>query len=511
MLMSSRPQPLKTPKNGKQFHALLVGGYPPERDEMREKLLAEYNIAIVEHWPSATAVARIRERRIGADMDLVIVIAEMFKVCNRDVTDKARASGSALVILSRRKAEWGPALQNAGIPPYKPPAPAPEKPVLKAVPPLPVRTPAVRPPQGFVEVKLVEEPVAPKPAAPVVEVPPAPKPVAATPAPATPDKNDKSWISAPWTPKERPRYIPAPGKGERTWTEAHDSALVDLAASGITNAQEYMDKIEDRFGIYRTPSILQQRIRVFASFCSPAPKPELLRGLDQAASKIQQAKDQFLSEERLKTKAANPEVWTTEYVTTDSAARALCRAARVRELDGLFDRATGLFVYKREDVVALRAAYIKASGDGILDKVIVLGRSALSNDIAERMLEYINTQVGSAGITARDLLQRHRQAYEKAKEALDRLIAENKVVAVPAPSGRGRLIGPVGWNPPAPAKKAGSAPAAPPPAEPKAAAGGVETPSGRIDPVLSADIYRAIREGEITPAQGVEMLKQLRG
>lgn len=304
------------------------------------------------------------------------------------------------------------------------------------------------------------------------------------------------------------RYAPAASKQASSW-ERDGEVLVELAKDAWNHegpATWLLAELERRTGRFRTAAAVNLRLRSVAGLKLP---PLLARGIDAIRKEASKKKDALLHDEAKRLRAfERGEAPLPEMVSIDACRKLIGNDTRREGLQVFVDRETGVLCLRSADVLARRKELVDEHGG----ELPLHGRmSPVRTPKAEAVAAMLAAAAGPRGATMHELERASHVADARAAGIVTELVAAGKLAEHPGRREGSKLYALAGAPAPrrepkvAPEAPAKPVPAAPSPAPSEAPKAG---PAG-IDHALSADIYRAVKAGELTPEQGAAMLRAL--
>lgn len=470
------------PANGSAIVALLVGGNDDILRSLRSDLYDEFGIEIRNHWENARQFCPMPPRGTEAVLVLTDVCSHTM---SREAKTVAKAASARFVLIGRKKSAWLNALRKCGF----------------------VHKPSWRrkaPPPAVQERK---------------------EPKMTTEAP----KNGTT-VAPTWTPPVAPanpkpiafaaRIIDPP----RRWTEQDMQTVIRLAeawhptnppGSLLADAERFVDEIWKELGTYRTAAVLRLRIDALQAVITV--RKDLLVGLSRAARVVRDAKRAYIEIESAQIKGPRSE-WPP-LLTIDAVLTLIGKRNRFHGKPR-FDRVIGTLLYERADVLK------------VVDVLEARGLPPEANGMGMTPLEWetrILNVLKSKGPSARNAFHiSSDDAHHRGNAALALLVKSGTILEgfyrgtpwyrlpehawpppprkmpprakKPAPAPLGGQFAAEFGRAVARASAALDRPLAPKPA-----------PSADTIKEARADVYRAMRAGEITAKDAAEILRQLAG
>jgi len=460
---------VSVPANGHAFVALLVGGNADVLKTLRGDLYDEFGIEIRNQWETSRAFCDVPPR--GTE---VVLILTDFCAHNmsRDAVKIAKSHRLRYALIGRKKSAWLNGLNLCGF----------------------VHKPSWLKPHGPKK-EIVMTPTAP-PKSPVVPMQAAPNGVQAN-APA----KTSFFVNV-----NLPRYIPRP----RAWNEADMQALIRLAEAWkgqptVEAGREFVLSLWRESTQYRTPAVTRLRLdsmRVFAKVSS-----DLLLALTRAAQDVHKQRVAYLKTEAATVKSKARAEWP-EYLSVPVVKPLVGKLGRISELKTWFDRVYGITVYKRSEIVAYieemesRGKAPQWSGPGMTPfewerKILAVLKergpshaSTIHIDHAPRGMQAMHDLIRRGMVIQETYLK--RPCYRLPEHAWPppkrrRATPTTNVVVNVAPDDPGKLANAV-----------------------QAAVMKI-APKGAASDVIAAraEVYRALKAGEITARDAAGMIKEL--
>lgn len=486
------------PANGQHFVGLLVGGHTDTFKHMSARLLSEFGVLLTQHWPTGLPVKTVDAKRLPAGCEIVVIIADQIKTCAKIVTEKAREANVPFALVGHTKAAWTRGLVSAGF----------------------LLHPAwLRPTNGHRAVTTVaSSQTATADAVPVVEV------VAEEPSLLTTYPNSLSVghyaaridgkyanaaHSAAATPPVKSKETPAKpastfvneefmvnGPGKVRWPDEHINTFITLAETGgITDAKEFCEEFARLTGVYRNPSGLALRIRTLGPLCRA--NPVLLSSLSDMTHAVTRAKKAWLGGER-KNYPITGDAGLGTWVSREFARHLIGGVpSRINALSVRRHRTTGLYMLLSAEVLALKYMLEEREGAKLSKNRLTTVPRSDDSVVRARLLEAV---VKAPGVLQSEIERRCGTNRERCRKLLAEMIAAGDIVQAQHPIRKQSYVyGPRGWRA-APVKAAATHDGREKP---------VVVPQPPVRQGLTAQIWRAVREGELSPAQAAEMLKAL--
>jgi hypothetical protein len=481
MVTVRTPSAARRPRQPSGYRGLLVGGYPAQYQKLRPRIWEEFGIDLAVHWETGLTVKTVRERQLPADVEVVLFLTDAFKICSKEVSEKAQQLKVPLVLMTRRMSEGSVALEQAGFPRH----PAWQRPAPPAAssPPEPPSPPASAPPRRTEVPDLVVTGPADRQANAV-------QPPASSPAPVSPYQSGSRY------------FKPAGRLGQHGQWSDHDlEVLVKLAETGPVDAEGFCEAFAQATGTYRLPGGLNLHLRNLGHLCRTS--PGLMLALGRAAAQLRDRKVAFLASEAALYRAGKGVAQLPEWISSDVASHLVGSVpSRLAPLTLWQDKETGGFVYRRDEVLA-RQRELEAQAGGLLSKARINPPPRLAAaQLGEQVRAYV---LAHPGTTLKPVYDAVSANAERVRYQLEQLVAQGLIERRPHATKTGVfLYGPVGWT----AISVPVAPAIPVSASPAPVAAAV---GPGVDPLLAAPILAALQEGRLDAGKAAQLLKLLAG
>lgn len=452
------------PANGHAFVALLIGGNEDVLRSLRGDLYDEFGIELRNQWQTSREFCPVPPR----DTDVVLILTDFCAHgMSRDAVKLAKANKIRYALIGRKKSAWLNGLNTCGFI-HKPSWLQPLPPARKEYGSMESTKPA--PQNGVLPTK----------------------PFSALEGITLP--------TGALASREVPtglRYIELP----RRWTEADMQTVYKLCEAWkastpnlTADTQRYVDDVWRATGAYRTPAVLRLRLDALRTVIKV---PEgLLIGLGRIAATTHRAKAQYLKDEAEWLKG--PRARWGEWISTEGALSFVGVRNRLKPMKAQLDRTLGLQVYRRNDFIPLLEAY---EARGVTASFRGSGLTPLEWE--QRILATLKDK----GPGARAKFRISSGKDERGMQAL-RALAQSGAVVHEVFHGASYYRLPEHAWPPKPRVYRGRPRTVPivtaAPAPAPVAAASVDTQRE-----LRADVYRAMRAGEINAKDAAELLRQL--
>lgn len=460
------------PRNGTSYVGLLVGGNSSILHALRGDLYAEFGIELRQHWLTERDV-----KLLHREIEVVLILTDF---CSHGLSRQAVRMSKMMrvryALIGRKKSAWLTGLQKSGFVQHPSWLKAQQnKGEIMTV------VNGVNEATGTITLNTVD--AAPERAATQVR-----SAVTTTPAAAI----DYS-----------ARYVTV----GHVWAEADISAVVRIFESWPNdNDDGIVEAVWKATGHYRPHFTLSARARFLLQVTNI--RIDLVRALERTAARQDRIHKAFLAEEKLRIKRGDP---LPAYLSCDAAALLIARP-RLRRLARLYDRVTSTLVYRRDDVLSRLRDARERGIDPAAKKLPRITPSEWKERIVSSLKERgpMSWSALTRGVRSGDAV--------RAQLLSSGAIEEKKIYGwnyyrLPGQNWPARL---------APGRKARDSEddaatfqagerlvmnaeavtLASKPAQPVKAAD---------DSAARADIYRAMRDKELTPAQAVELLRLLNG
>lgn len=474
------------PADGHAIVALLVGGNEDILRSLRSDLYDEFGIEIRNHWENARQFCPMPPKGTEA----ILVLRDFCShTMSHEAKKIAKAGGARFVLIGRKKSAWLYALRVCGF----------------------VHKPSWRTKEPTKPTRTLERK----------------EPTMTTEAP----KNGTTVTPAAWTAPVAPA-APKPAafnariiEPPREWSERDMQTVIRLAEAWVptnppdsllADAERFVDDVWRELGTYRTPAVLRLRVDALQAVINV--RKDLLVALSRAAKRTHDAKVAHLKHEAEALKGPSSE-WPP-YITAEGVLSLVGKRNRFTGKP-VFDRALGMLVYPRAEVAACKDA-LDARGV----TADFTGSGLTEYEWETRILEILKAK----GPCARGSFHLNGKASVRSRgiKALNMLVGTGAVLEAKHRGTSFYRLPEHPW-PPAPrklpprAKKPAPAPlggqfaaefdraaarklaALDRPTAPK--------PAPHADTIKEAraDVYRAMRAGEITAKDAAEILRQLAG
>lgn len=459
---------MSTPANGVAFVGLLIGGNEDVLRTLRGDLYDEFGIEVRNQWQFVREFCPTPPR----DTDVVLILTDFCAHgMSRDAVRLAKANKIRYALIGRKKSAWLNGLNTCGFihhpswlqPKRKDPAP------METPKPTPAPNNGALPTKPFSALAGITYPSV---GAPTREVAPS---------------------------LESVLMIPMP----RRWTEQDMATVGRLSeafkptnppGSLLADGERFVMQVWKETGEFRTASVLRLRIDAIR-FVIKVP-PALVMALSRASAHVRRAKAVYIKAEAEVVKKKPRAEWPP-WLSNDTATALVGIASRI-EATPMMMRSLGMIVYRREDVVKVLTTFeergITAAWRGTGMTPLEWERRVLTElkekgPSARGVFKLSSARNGSIGI-----------------DVIESLLRSGRILSGKGHGGVIYRLPEHAWPPP-PRTYAPRTPVVP--AVPETAPAPVAAPSVDTQRELRADVYRAMRAGEINAKDAAELLRQL--
>lgn len=471
------------PPNGQAFVALLIGGNDDILRSLRSDLYEEFGIEIRNQWVTSREFCPMPPVRT----DVVLVLSDFCAhQMSRDAAKLAKSNRIRHVIIGRKKSAWLNALRKCGFV-HKPSW-------LKAQTPQGPRKELVMKSDPSKNVNGISATAS---NAELLQVAKEFRPLPQTPASIT----------------NAPRVVDMP----RRWTDQDMQILGRMAEAWrspgehawCADAERLVMDLWRETGVWRTPAVL--RLRLDALRLVLRIPPGLIIGLSRASAKVRKAKVLRLRDEAQELKKPRDE-WP-DFISYDAALSLVGSLTRMGQVHPVLDRMLGLISYRKADVLRTLEHNEKR---GLTPDMRGSGLTPLE---WERRILVTLKERGPCAMSAFSLNTMDK-AKHRGRAALDALVKSGAVLDGTYRATTYYRLPDHTW-PPVPRKHKPRAPKPDAIVVTKVVNVGAMAiaearnkvhppkPTTEINQVARADVYRAMRAGEITARDAAEILRQL--
>ena len=442
-----------TPRNGRQFCGLLVGGSSVPV-ELGPSLLSEYGVKVDNFWTSFRQI-QSASNQLPRGTDAVLIMTDISgSDMIRAAVQIAKACRVPYALIGRKKSAWINGMRISGF----------------------VQRPSWWTPQGPKEERVMSEP----------------KPNGVS----SKQPSDMQFTAAP--PVQEPHSVDTSQRyvnSGRPWVKEEMQALLTAVEAWKVgdDAGQFVDRLWQASGTYRTPHTLSIHVRGLRVLLGEK-IVALVTALEKVVRTLRKARHQTIQMER--------ELWDKHHKIGDwTSYRFACEIApgARNRISGktMYDRHSGVLVVPRallQEVIDLRERRGFRDGEPLSAMLTV-----------KECTTEILSQVQTTGPFGRAYYWRHKNG----RAAILGLIAQGQIEEINAGGGvmlrlPGQELPKRKTKPRAPkeAPKETAAPVPQHPARPPAAA-------ADSDAALRQQIFTALRAGEITAKDAAEMLRGL--